>query len=189
MASRLKKLQRGEQERLAAGEARAGRLEAGADEARESFDAASAAREVASAQFADFRRDLGEGLESQEDRQVGAGRVDTGFGFQDADRLTGRFEDKLAREVSRNAFNAAQLNLRNIEGRTGAAERGRDRDLDLLTGATDRAQAIQNEKQQRKRSRFGLLGGVAGGVGGFILGGPAGAQLGAKLGSTVGSNI
>lgn len=189
MASRLKKLRQQEARQLASGEVRAGGLETRADEARATFDAAAAAREVAKAQFKDFQEELGKGIESLRGHQVGRGRLDTGFGMEDEDRLVMDFQDRLSRDVAKGAFTAASLNLRNIEGETGAAESARDRNLDLLTGATDRAQAIENDKQRRKRGRFGLLGGAIGGVGGFFLGGPAGAMAGAKAGSAIASGI
>ena len=163
-------------------------LETRADEARETFDAAAYAREVAASQFADMREEMGKGIESLRGHQVGRGRLDTGFGMEDEDRLVMDFQDRLSRDLASGAFTAAGLDLRNIEGETGAAESARDRDLDLMVGATDRAQAIENEKQQRKRARWGALGGVAGGLIGS-LGGPAGAMAGAKAGSAIGSSF
>ena len=189
MANRLKDLKQQEQERLAAGSSRASGLESIADDARQRFDAGAAARESAGAAFESFREQLGEDVESLRGNQVSRGRLDTGFGMEDEDRLVRGGIRDLNRELSRNAFQAASLDLRNIEGQTGAAERGRDRDLDLLTGSTDRAQAEKNAKRQERKSRFGALLGGAGAVGGFMLGGPAGAQLGASLGSTVGSTL
>lgn len=188
MASRMKKLRAEEQERLASGGTRAGGLETQADRAREQFDAASAARESATATFESFREQLGEDVESLRGNQVGRGRLDTGFGFEDEDRLVRGGLRDLNREISRGAFQAESLNLRNIEGQTGAAEGARERDLSFLTGSMDREQARENEKRQRRRSRFGaLLGGVGAAVGSF--GGVPGASLGAKIGSAVGSNL
>ena len=189
MGRRLKKFRQQEEEQLAAGGERAGMLETRSDEARGAFDAAAAAREVAGASFADFQEEMGRGVESLRGQQVGRGRLDTGFGMEDEDRLVMDFQDRLSRDIAKGAFTAASLNLRNIEGETGAADRARDRNLDLLTGATDRAQAVENDRQRRKRGRFGMLGGAIGGVGGFFLGGPAGAVAGAKAGSAVGSSL
>jgi hypothetical protein len=184
----MKALRRGEEERLAAGRGRAEGLESGADVARERFDAAAAARETSEAAFADFRERMAEDVESFRGGQVGAGRLKTGPGQEDQDRLVRGFGRDLSREVSRGAFQAASLNLRNIEGRSGAAESARDRDLDFLGGATDREQARQNQRKQRRRGRFGALGGLAGAAVGSV-GGPAGAALGARLGSAVGTSI
>lgn len=186
MPSRLESLQQGEAERLTAGESRASTLETRADEARSGFDAASAAREVATASFESFRKDLGEDIESLRGSQVGRGRLNTGFGFEDEDRLVTESAEGLNRELARQAFTAASLDLQNISGQQTAADRARDRDLDLLTGSQDREQARENQRQQRKRRRFGLLGGAIGAGAGFLLGGPAGASLGARLGGQVG---
>lgn len=188
MASkRMKQLRADETAQLEAGKERSGMLNTRADEARGAFDAAQQAREVGAAQFADFREELGKGVESLRGNQVGRGRLDTGFGMEDEDRLVMDFQDRLSRDIASNAFTAASLNLRNTEGMSSDANQATDRHLDLLTGATDRQQARQNEKARRKRGRWGALGGIAGGVAGFALGGPAGAKAGAQAGSSLGS--
>lgn len=186
MPSRMKRLRGEESERLALGEARAGALESEADRARSGFDAAAAARDVARANFEAFREELGEDIESLRGSQVGRGRLDTGFGFEDEDRLVRSASDRLNREIARGGLQAAGLNLRNIEGQTQAANVAREFDLALLGGATDREQARENERKRRRRSRFGLLGGLVGAGVGLATGGLPGASLGAKLGSTVG---
>ena len=87
MASRMKKLRQGETDRLASGEVRAAELETRTDEARQGFDAAEYAREVGRAQFEDFREEMTKDVENLRSNQVGRGRVNTGYGMEDEDRL------------------------------------------------------------------------------------------------------
>lgn len=186
MAKRLKQLRQEESERLASGEDRADELEARTDDARQSFDAAEYAREVGRAQFEDLREQLGRDVESLRGNQVGRGRLDTGFGMQDEDRMVGDAYQDLDRALASNAFQAAGMNLRNIEGGQDAAENARERDYQLMAGATDREQARVNEKRRERRKRFGLLGGIAGGAIGLAVGQPA---VGAEIGSAIGNTI
>lgn len=163
MPSRMQNLQSQERERLASGATRATGLETRTDEARSTFDAAAAARETAAASFADMREEMGRGIESLRGQQVGRGRLDTGFGFEDEDRLVMDFQDRLSRDLSHGAFQAAGLNLRNIEGGASDANQARERDLAMLTGSLDREQGIINERNRRRRGRFGALAGLLGG--------------------------
>lgn len=186
--SRVDRLRREEESRLRAGGERATALEQRTDEARSSFDSAAAAREVASVQFADFREQLGEDVESIRGNQVSRGRLDTGFGMEDEDRyITGALKD-LDQELVRNAFTAQSLDLQNTAGTQRAAETAREQDLSLLAGSTDRAQAEENQRQQKKRRRFGLLGGLVGAGAGFLIPG-IGPVGGAKLGGAIAGGL
>ena len=187
--SRMDELKKEERKRLGQGGARATALETRTDEARGAYDAAAAARETAAASFADIKEEMGRGIESLRGQQVGRGRLDTGFGFEDEDRLVMDFQDRLSRDISHGAFTAAGLNLRNIEGGGREAGEARERDLSMLTGSLDREQAIINERNRRRRGRFGALAGLAGAGLGAMVGGPAGAQLGASIGSSVGRSF
>ena len=189
MPSRIDQLKYDEKQRLRTGETRATDLETRTDEARSTFDAAEYARETAAASFADMKEEMGRGVESLRGQQVGRGRLDTGFGFEDEDRLVMDFQDRLSRDISHQAFTAAGMDLRNIEGGASDANLARERDLGLLVGATDREQARVNERNRRRRGRFGMLAGLAGAGVGLALGGPAGAQLGGSIGSSVGSSL
>lgn len=189
MPSRMDQLRQREEEALASGASRATELENRADSRRRDFDAGGYAADVAAGTFRDFKEELGKDVESLRSNQASRGRLDTGFGFEDEDRLFSEASEDLQAELARNAFTAASLDLRNTEGIGAEASRSRDRDLELLTAATDREQARENLRAQKKRRRFGLLGGVIGGGAGFLLGGPAGASLGAKLGGTIGGGI
>lgn len=185
---RLSYLKGQERDRLQSGSTRASTLEKRADEAREAFDASEYARDVAQAQFSTFREDLAEDVESFRGNQVSRGRLDTGYGFEDEDRLVRDSYENLNTQLVQNAFQAARLDLTNVAGIQGAAEGARERDLDLLVGATDRAQADENQRQRKKRRRFGLLGGLAGAaVGSFVPG--VGTVAGAKLGSAIGGEV
>lgn len=186
--NRLAYLQGQEKKKLAQGSERADTLEAESDAARSGFDATEYATDAARAQFDTFRDDLLKDVETLRGNQVGRGRLDTGYGMEDEDELVQGGIENLNRQLVSNAFEAARLNLSNIGGQTAAAEGARNRDLDLLTGATDRAQAQENLKMQKKRRRFGLLGGLAGAAVGSIVPG-LGTAVGAKLGSAIGGEI
>lgn len=186
MASRMQELRTREEERLVQGGQRAEELENRTDARRRDFDARDYAEDVARGTFRDFKEEFGKDIESLRGNQASRGRLNTGFGYEDEDRYVSEAFEDLQAELARNSFTAAGLDLENTAGMQGAAERARDRDYDLLVGATDREQARENARRQRKRRRFGLLGGAAGGVLGFALGGLPGAKAGAEIGSAVG---
>lgn len=186
MPSRMDVLRQREEERLSEGDSRATRLENQSDSRREQFDARDYARDVAAGTFRDFKEELGADIESIRGNQASRGRLDTGFGFEDEDRYVSEAFEDLQAELARNSFTAAGLDLENTAGIERSGAMARDRNTELLVGATDREQARENARAQRKRRRFGLLGGLVGAGAGFMLGGPAGASLGAKLGGMAG---
>lgn len=190
--SRYNRLQQSERELAQRGDrsqSRARRLRSGVDEARSGFDARDYARDVARSTFADFREDLGRGVEELRGSQVGRGRIKTGYGFEDEDRLVEDFQDRLSRDIASQAFTAAGLNLRNLEGRSRESSEATRRSDDILVGVLDREQAKKNAREREKRNRLDLLLGGVGAGAGFLLGGPGGAALGGRLGSAAAGAI
>lgn len=159
-------------------EERSDRLTGEADERRSEFDARGYARDFTDAAFADFREDFGENMDDLRGSQVGRGRINSGFGFEEEDRLFRDMGRDLNRELGRAAFTSAGLDLRNTEGMTATAEGSRGRYLDLLAGERDAGIARENAKRQERGGLFGALGSVAG----SIFGGPIGGSIGGAIG-------
>lgn len=161
---------------------RSGRLEGQVDERRSGFDAREFLREATEGEIAQFREDFGEDVGDLRGNQVGRGRLNSGFGFEEEDQLFENMSEDLNRRLLRSAMGAASLDLENTAGIQSAAESARERDLAMVSGGFDRAQAFENAKRQRKKGRFGFLGSLAGGIIGGVAGGPAGAKAGATIG-------
>lgn len=163
---------------------RSRRRERAVDVGRRDFDASQAARETARASFQDFREDMGRGVEELRGQQVGRGRLRTGFGFEDEDRLVMDFQDRLSRDLAHGAFTAAGMNLRNIEGMSADAARSTTRSDDILIGQMDRDQAeLNTQRRRRQNKRRGVLSFLGGAAGAIVTGGsPAGAAIGSRLG-------
>jgi hypothetical protein len=149
------------------------------------YDPYAAADKSAKAQFETFDRDLYRSLESMRGSQVGSGRLRTGFGYDDQDRLWEGAVEGLNREVAKQSMTAAGLDLRNIEGMQGA----RELTAEMSSGGMDQELALEEQERAKSGGIGGLLGGLAGGIGGFIIGGPVGAAAGAQIGSSAGSGI
>lgn len=118
------------------------------------FDPRESTRRAARAGFREFERDLSENLERLRGRQVGMGRLDTGFAQQDEDRLVRAGIEDLNRELASNALQESSLQLRNLEGR----RRG-NRYLDMLTGERERE---RQDERDLFESGGTLLGTAAG---------------------------
>jgi hypothetical protein len=143
------------------------------------FDAEEGARRSARAQFDEFSQDLGRNIRDLRGSQVGRGRINAGFGFEDEDELyEGSLRD-LGRTLSQNALQAQGLNLQAAGELGGMGERQTGRGLEILGSERD-ASFLEEEQRRRQRAQsrsglFGALGTLARGVGGFIAGGPVGA--------------
>lgn len=124
---------------------------------RREFDPRQATREAARAGYEEISRDRAEAMESLRGRQVGQGRLDTGFGMQDQDRLFRDIEEDFNRQLAQQGLQEAKLNLRNLEGR----RRG-NRYLDLLSG--EREREVRQEGQM-----WEAIGGAAGTAAGLII--------------------
>lgn len=168
------------------GERRAGGIERDVDTFRRDFDATEAARTTAGAMFEEFAEDHARGIRDLRGQQVGMGRLRTGFATEDEDMLTQDLNRRISREIARGAFTAASLDLQNVGAFSGEGIEARRAADGALTSQLDRAQAAENQRQQRRRSLLGLLGGGAGALIGGKLGGPAGAAVGARIGGSLG---
>lgn len=120
------------------------------------FDPRESTRRAARAGFREFERDLAENLERLRGRQVGRGRLDTGFAFEDEDRLIRSGIEDLNRELASNALRESALELRNLEGR----RRG-NRFLDLLTGERERERQEERDLFETGGRILGTAAGIA----------------------------
>lgn len=138
------------------------------------YSAQPAFEESAQAGMRLLRQPMTEQIEGLRGNQVGRGRLRTGFGFQEEDRMVRDIYNRFTDQLASRALSAQQLELqaRGLEG-------------DLLSGGWDRRTAAQNAKRKRRGGLLGALGGVAG----FAVGGPLGAYLGGKLGGAVGEYV
>ncbi len=140
-----------------------------------SFDAGDYAKEAGAATFDEFRGDLSRDVRDLRGSQVGRGRIRTGFGFEEEDRMVSDSYRALMRSIAQQSLQAAGLDLdaRNLEG-------------EMAAGDLDRSQA---DKNARRRRRGGLLGAV-GGIAGTLVGGPGvGTYLGGMLGNAAGQYL
>lgn len=131
--------------------------------------------------YEDFGRDLGDLRGSL----VGSGRLRTGYGAQDEDRLYDRFQDRLSNTLAQNSMRASAMDLQHTQGMGRMGSQSQGRYLDLLTGEMDRQQAERNARRQQQSSLWGTVGGIAGGALGTLLG-PAGTAVGGAIGKKVG---
>jgi hypothetical protein len=143
------------------------------------FDAEEGAARAGRAQYETFEKDLGRNIESLRGSQVGRGRINSGFGFEDEDRLVeGSLED-LNRQLAQNALQAQGLNLSATGQLAGLGGQQTNRYLEVLGSERD-ASFLEEEMERRKKADkrsglFSALGTIAKGAGGFLAGGPGGA--------------
>lgn len=143
----------------------------GATEEFREFDPREAARESARAQFETFREDLGEDFERLRGRQVGAGRLKTGFGFEDQDRFLRDRLDRLDRALA---------------GRAVSLAGQRQSQLSRAAGLQTQGLRLRQQRAAQKRRKKGAIGGAIGSLVGAGAGALIGGPTGAKIGSTVG---
>ncbi len=149
---------------------------------QQDYDPYEAASRAAGASYERFDRDFREDIEDFRGSQVGTGRLRTGFGYEDQDRLyRGGIED-MNRQIAERSMQAAGLDLRNIEGMQGA----REMTGALAAGGIDQENARADYESKKKGGLFGGIGGLLGGAAGFVLGG---GPLGAAAGSEIGGNL
>lgn len=145
------------------------------------FDATGAARTAGSAIFDEVQEGLDRNVRTLRGAQVGRGRINSGFDFEDEDELVGDTYKNLARTLAQNAITTTGMNLRNMEGLGGYGERTTGRGLDIV--ASERDADIDEEEMRRRdeeRRRSGLFGAI-GRIGGTVLG-PAGSIVGERIG-------
>lgn len=125
------------------------------------FDPREAATTAARAQFGAFEEDLREDMERLRGRQVGAGRLQSGFGWQDQDRFIRDRLDRLNRTLAQNAIDVAGMRQEQLRAR-------------------------QRRSDKQGAGLGGTIGSLVGGAGGFLVGGPQGAMIGSQIGGGVG---
>lgn len=157
----------------------------GARARQASYDPYKAAETSAKAQFYTFERDLGRNLEDMRGSQVGSGRLRSGYGFQDQDRLWEGAVEGLNRSLAERAMTAAGLDLRNIEG----MQMARALAGEMAVGGMDRELQLEEIRKAKSGGILGGIGGALGGIAGFFAGGPLGAVAGSQIGSAAGSGI
>lgn len=155
------------------------------------YDAGEAINRRSMAQWNNLERDLGRSIESLRGRQVGAGRLQTGFGFEDQDRLYEGAFDNLTNAMAMNSLQGEQLEA-NVKNRLGGfADSSRNRYLELLSGEDDRFVRDEDIKRRKRGSLWSKIGGVLGAGVGFIGSGfnPAAAAAGWNVGSRAGGAL
>lgn len=153
-------------------------------ERTEGFDAQRAAGTAARAHFDQFAEDLRRDLSDFRGAQIGAGRLNTGFRFEDEDELFRQGLADLGRTLAQNALSAESLNLRNTAQLGAFGEGATNRFLDVLAGQRDTELSLEEmRRRDEERKRSGMFG-FLGRVGGSLLG-PAGSVVGGKIGDAV----
>lgn len=138
------------------------------------YSAENAAKRTAQAQYEGIQTPLAESIERLRGEQVGRGRLNTGFGYEDEDRLVRDIHQDLNRRIAENSLAAQgyELQARGLEG-------------DLVSGGLDREQAEKNAKKKRRGGLFGALGSIAG----TIIAPGVGTYLGGMIGNAAGQYI
>lgn len=163
-------------------EREAGRVAVGR---QQEYDPYAAAATSAQAQFQTFDRDLRRSLDDMRGSQVGTGRLRTGFGYQDQDRLWEGAVEGLNRSLAERALDASRLDLANITSQ----QQARSLAAEMAAGGMDQELQLEDIERAKKSGIGGFLGGALGGIGGFFLGGPLGAVAGSQIGSQAGAGI
>lgn len=122
------------------------------------FDPRQYASEATQATTQLMQRDLTRGLDDLRGQQVGMGRLRTGFGFGDEDRLWEGYLDRVALNNSANAMQAAGLEF----GKLSTDYSSVDRYGDWLASGYDLELAKKNAEEQRKADLWKGIGGALG---------------------------
>lgn len=157
-------------------------------------DPRAAFRESSQAAFDTFKEQFSDNLSDLRGQQVGQGRLNTGFRFDDEDRLFKGMGENLNRTISDRALDAERLVQNQTAQRAGMAQWAGDRATAGVGGEyhTLRGQRMQDERDgrerrdSRRRGRWNTLLGLGGAAIGFGLGGPGGAAAGFNIGSRAG---
>lgn len=130
------------------------------------FDATEGAKRTADVLSQDWMQQYTEGVEGLRGRQVGQGRLDTGYGFEDTDRYTRDARRSMTDSLARLSMQAQgqQLGATESMGRYGERTTGRGIDIDMTE--EDR----RRSDRASKRSALGNIGGALIQAGGRYLG-------------------
>lgn len=129
-----------------------------------SFDATEGAQRTADVLSRDWMRDYTEDMERLRGTQVGQGRIDTGYGYEDTDRFSRDARQSMTDSLARLSMQAQgqQIGVNRDIGRYG--ERVTGRGIDLEQTAEDR----RRSDRASRRSMWGNIGGALIGAGGRV---------------------
>lgn len=125
----------------------------------ESFDPTAALKTYGDAAYSGFSRNLNVAQKKLRGQEVGMGRLDTGFGTEDEDRLTADLAGRYQQDLAGKSLEAEGLGLKNTEDIGQFGQNQQNQYLDLLTGGLDRETADANAK---KAMWSNILGSVLG---------------------------
>lgn len=111
------------------------------------FNPEQAMRTSALAAFDAMRGQLGEDMERLRGHQMGRGRLDTGFGFEDEDRLVREGLRDLNQRIAQQAMGAQSMYLNALQSAAGLGGELTGRGLDLLASERDRRLRQAAEKR------------------------------------------
>ena len=151
-----------------------------------SFNPSDAFQRRLNAAQSQFKRDWGRGVRDLRGSQVGRGRLNTGFGYQDEDRLFEALGTRFAETSGAASLQAAGLDLQALGLKGNFADRLSDRAMGARGGEyqTLRQQRFTDAAEKR-RGRGDLIGGLLA-AGGTILAGPLGGAIGGWAGNKFG---
>lgn len=147
-----------------------------------SFDPMQSLRDYSTGAFNSFRRDLGQDMSKLRGQQVGMGRLRTGFGQGDEDRLVTGSLDRLNDAILGQSMNATQMQQNNTNM---LGQYGLDRSNTHLEATTGLAASKAAQDATNKASKRGMWGNIAGAglmAAGTALGGPLGGMIGGGIG-------
>lgn len=160
--SKREKRLRGKFDRMTADEVGRGRrLSSAYEEGAIGYDPQESINTSAQAAWEGIREQMGEEMESLFGHQVGAGRLDTGYGDQDRKRTVRHFGDRLNREIARNSMVGEELRAQNIRDLGRAGDVATDRGMEAVYGQYATERQAREQEAASKRKMWGNLGGTA----------------------------
>lgn len=129
------------------------------------YDPYAAAQRATNATVGSLFEQYGNDFRDLRGSQVGTGRLNTGFGGADEDRMTRMFADRVGNVVAQNSLQAAGLDLQNI-GNLGTMY---GQQLMNDTAQRELQIAQQNARRQERASWASTLGSVGGMIGSALI--------------------
>lgn len=141
------------------------------------YDPRASFRDAVGAAHSRFREDFTDDIRQLRGSNVRRGRLDTGFGFMDEDRLWRDSQDRLQRHTASLALQTGAQEQRRLDsvGNVGVALSGRA--MDASASEYHTAQDRRMQERQNRRSGIGAIIGAGIGAAGSVLGGPIGAAI------------
>ena len=129
-----------------------------------SYNPVAALRSANTGSINQFRRQFGLDLGELRGSQVGSGRLNTGWGYGDQDRLFTESADRLNDKFLSNAFNAENLRMQNM---SGLANFGAQQGSEYRGGTADLGASFRDYRDMQKQRSRDLAGNI---FGGFLTG-------------------